>query len=89
MKVKLDVLQRVYESLQDRGDHTQVEREIVDPESHLFFIDAYEMPRWVWSQERGTFERYCQLNLYLLQLLLISCVEAMTSSRYLGPRSRE
>ncbi|TEB35649.1 epsilon DNA polymerase [Coprinellus micaceus] len=57
MKVKLDVLQRVYESLQDRGDHTQVEREIVDPESHLFFIDAYEMPRWVWSQERGTFER--------------------------------
>jgi len=62
MKVKLEVLQRVYESLQDRGDHTQVEREVVDPESHLFFIDAYEMPRWVWSQERGTFERYCRVN---------------------------
>jgi len=59
MKVSLDVLRKVYESLQDRGERTQVEREIIDPENHLFFIDAYEMPRWVWSQERGTFERYC------------------------------
>jgi hypothetical protein len=58
MKVSLDVLRRVYDSLQDRGERTHVERELIDPENHLFFIDAYEMPRWVWSQERGTFERY-------------------------------
>jgi DNA polymerase epsilon subunit 2 len=58
MKVSVEVLKRVYESLQDQGERTQVEKEFIDPENHLFFIDAFEMPRWTWSQERGTFERY-------------------------------
>jgi len=57
MKVSVEVLKRVYESLQDQGERTQVEKEFIDPENHLFFIDAFEMPRWMWSQERGTFER--------------------------------
>ncbi|EAU84870.2 epsilon DNA polymerase [Coprinopsis cinerea okayama7 len=55
MKVSLDVLQRVYESLQDRGEDNQVEHEFIDPDNHLFVIDAYDMPRWVWSQERVHF----------------------------------
>ncbi|KAF5333197.1 hypothetical protein D9611_002432 [Ephemerocybe angulata] len=53
MKVSIAVLRRVYEGLKDQGEHTQVERETVLPDQHLFFIDAYEMPRWVWSQERA------------------------------------
>jgi len=57
MKVSVEVLKRVYESLQDQGERTQVEKEVIDPENHLFFIDALEMPRWTWSQERSTFER--------------------------------
>lgn len=62
MKVSVDVLRRVYEGLKDQGDHTQVQRENIVPESHLFMVDAYDMPRWVWSQERGTFERYLKLT---------------------------
>ncbi|KAF8913996.1 epsilon DNA polymerase [Gymnopilus junonius] len=50
-------LRRVHESLQDQGDRTQVEKELIDPENHLFFIDAFEMPRWTWSVERGAFEK--------------------------------
>ncbi|KDR83646.1 hypothetical protein GALMADRAFT_235957 [Galerina marginata CBS 339.88] len=57
MKVSVEVLSRVYESFQDQGDRTQAEKELIDPENHLFFIDAFEMPRWTWSQERGTFEK--------------------------------
>jgi DNA polymerase epsilon subunit 2 len=58
MKVSVDVLQRVYEALQDQGERTQIEKELIDPENHLHFIDAFEMPRWTWSHERGTFEKY-------------------------------
>ena len=56
MKVSVEVLQRVYESFQDESEHA--EKEFIDPENHLFVINAFEMPRWTWSQERGTFERY-------------------------------
>jgi len=57
MKVSVDILKRVYESLQDQGERTEMEKELVDPENHLFFIDAFDMPRWTWSPERGTFEK--------------------------------
>ncbi|KAJ6515789.1 DNA polymerase alpha/epsilon subunit B-domain-containing protein [Mycena sanguinolenta] len=57
MKVSIDVLQRVYESLQDQGQRSDPEKEAIDPESHLFVIDAFEMPLWHWSSERGTFEK--------------------------------
>ena len=58
MKVSLDILRRVYEALQDQGDRTDAQRkDALEPESHLFIINAYEMPLWHWSQERGTFEK--------------------------------
>ncbi|KAM6495797.1 DNA polymerase alpha/epsilon subunit B domain containing protein [Amanita muscaria] len=58
MKVSVDVLRRIYESLRDQGDTTSTEREFLDPESHLHIIDAFDMPLWHWSQERGTFEKH-------------------------------
>ncbi|KIJ99373.1 hypothetical protein K443DRAFT_133083 [Laccaria amethystina LaAM-08-1] len=57
MKVSVEVLRRVYESFQDESERSNVEKEFIDPENHLFVINAFEMPRWTWSQERGTFER--------------------------------
>lgn len=57
MKVAVEVLKRVYEAMHDQGDRSQAERELIDPENHLFVIDAFEMPRWTWSQERGSFEK--------------------------------
>ncbi|KAJ7283546.1 DNA polymerase alpha/epsilon subunit B-domain-containing protein [Mycena rebaudengoi] len=57
MKVSIEVLQRVYESLQDQGQRADTEKEAIDPENHLFVIDAFEMPLWHWSPERGTFEK--------------------------------
>jgi DNA polymerase epsilon subunit 2 len=59
MKVSLDILRRVYETLQDQGDRTDDQKkDALEPDNHLFFINAYEMPLWHWSQERGTFEKY-------------------------------
>lgn len=58
MKVSLFILQRVYEALQDQGPGDGAETELLDPESHLYVVDAFEMPAWNWSHERGTFERY-------------------------------
>ncbi|KAL0572043.1 DNA-directed DNA polymerase epsilon, subunit B [Marasmius crinis-equi] len=57
MKVSVELLQRVYNALQEDGQRSDGEAEIVDPESHLFVVDAFEMPRWHWSIERGTFEK--------------------------------
>jgi DNA polymerase epsilon subunit 2 len=41
------------ESQRDEQDHT----EQLDPESHLFFVNAFDMPPWHWSVERSTFEK--------------------------------
>lgn len=57
MKVSVDVLRRVYESLRDQGEATSTEKEFLDPDNHLYFIDAFDMPLWHWSSERGTFEK--------------------------------
>ena len=57
MKVSVDVLRRVYESLRDQGEASSTEKEFLDPDSHLYFIDAFDMPLWHWSSERGTFEK--------------------------------
>ncbi|CAK5275530.1 unnamed protein product [Mycena citricolor] len=57
MKVSPEVLQRVYESLQDQGQHTGIEKELLDPDAHLHIIDAFDMPLWHWAPERGTFEK--------------------------------
>lgn len=57
MKVSLHVLQRVYENFQGGGDGQTEEQELLDPENHLFIINAFDMPLWNWSLERGTFEK--------------------------------
>ncbi|KAF5387712.1 hypothetical protein D9615_000497 [Tricholomella constricta] len=57
MKVNLSILHRVYESLQDQNERVDMEKELIDPDSHLFIIDAFDMPLWHWSQESGTFTR--------------------------------
>lgn len=59
MKVSLDVLQRVYEAFQGTGENgPQGQHELLDPESHLHIINAFDMPLWHWSHERSTFERH-------------------------------
>ncbi|KAF7968423.1 hypothetical protein HWV62_30579 [Athelia sp. TMB] len=58
MKVSVDILQRVYEALQDQGERVnEGSKEAIDPDSHLQIVDAFEMPLWHWSGERGTFEK--------------------------------
>ena len=67
MKVSLDVLHRVYETFQNGDKNDDEGHSQLDTDSHLFFIDAYEMPLWNWSIERSTFERCpAKLNLHTL-----------------------
>ena len=62
MKVSLDILRRVYDSFQNGGETGQADDDFLDPENHLHFIDAYDMPLWNWSNEKGTFERWDYLT---------------------------
>ncbi|KAK7695908.1 hypothetical protein QCA50_000547 [Cerrena zonata] len=55
MKVSLEVLQRVYETFQD-ADNNDAAPDVVDPESHLHYINAFDMPLWNWSHEKSAFE---------------------------------
>ncbi len=73
MKVSVEVLRRLHTNLQDQDDGGEVHTDGLNPENHLFFIDAYEMPRWHWSTERGAFERcgYSQLSSRVLALMAI------------------
>lgn len=58
MKVSVEILNRVYHTLQSSGDQrNRKEDGYLDPEDHLHFIDAFEMPLWHWSPERGSFEK--------------------------------
>jgi DNA polymerase epsilon subunit 2 len=58
MKVSVEILNRVYQTLQSSGDQrTRKEDGYLDPEDHLHFVDAFEMPLWHWSPERGSFEK--------------------------------
>ena len=56
--VSVDILRRVYDTFQKNGEAAEGEDDFLDPEAHLNFIDAFEMPLWNWSTEKGTFERY-------------------------------
>jgi DNA polymerase epsilon subunit 2 len=59
MKVTLPILQRVYESMQGEGQRDEHgQKDQLDPDSHLFFVNAFDMPGWHWSVERSTFEKY-------------------------------
>jgi DNA polymerase epsilon subunit 2 len=58
MKVSLEVLSRVYDNMRNQGDRSfEDSKETLDPDSHLHFVDAFDMPLWNWSGERGTFEK--------------------------------
>ncbi|KZO94865.1 DNA polymerase epsilon subunit B [Calocera viscosa TUFC12733] len=60
-------IQRVYELLQvdsrevmgngGAGTYALGEEDELDPSQHLVFIDAFDMPRWMFSVERHTFEK--------------------------------
>ena len=70
MKVTLAILQRVYEIMQGHTEqNSQGEEDALEPDSHLFFIDAFDMPLWHWSPERSTFERYGHTRSYGLAAL--------------------
>ncbi|KAF8525322.1 epsilon DNA polymerase [Gautieria morchelliformis] len=59
MVVRLDVLRRVYETMQNSqttGDEDLMDDRL-DTDSQLYFVDAFEMPMWHWSPERSTFEK--------------------------------
>lgn len=64
MKVDVEVLRRVYESFQDQDQRSEADVDTIDPEGHLFVIDAFEMPLWHWSVERGTFERCASCTIF-------------------------
>lgn len=36
---------------------TLLDTDELDPEQHLHFINAMEMPRWLYSHERRSFEK--------------------------------
>ncbi|KAG6884948.1 hypothetical protein C0992_005587, partial [Termitomyces sp. T32_za158] len=55
MKVDLGVLERVYQGMRNQSEHVDEDKELLDPESHLYVIDAFDMPLWHWSPEAGTF----------------------------------
>ena len=58
MKVSLEVLGRVYDNMRNQGDRSlEDSNETLDPDSHLHIVDAFDMPLWHWSGERGTFEK--------------------------------
>ena len=60
-KVDLAILQRVYQNMMEKSERAENgQDELLDPEEHLYFIDAYEMPRLCWSQTRSTFEKYAK-----------------------------
>ena len=59
MKVTLPVLKRVLDALQHAGASGEggADEGELDVQAHLSFINAFEMPVWRWSTERGAFER--------------------------------
>lgn len=57
MKVSAHILQRVYEAFQGGDGKSHGESDFLDPDEHLKFINAHDMPLWNWSNEKGTFER--------------------------------
>ncbi|THH32936.1 hypothetical protein EUX98_g1271 [Antrodiella citrinella] len=57
MKVSVQILQRVYDAFQGGEGKSHGENDFLDPDEHLKFINAHDMPLWNWSNEKGTFER--------------------------------
>ncbi|KAI0270066.1 DNA polymerase epsilon subunit B [Russula aff. rugulosa BPL654] len=85
MKVSVEILNRVYQTLQSSGDQrTRKEDGYLDPEDHLHFVDAFEMPLWHWSPERGASRSKSGSNAARHQLSVMGTAE----SRILAIRDR-
>lgn len=85
MKVSLPVLQHVYQILKEKGERNESGiDELLNPENHLFFIDAYEMPRWNWSQTRSTFEKYVIELVLIVAHLVLSVNKSSQRVDHLG-----
>lgn len=80
MKVSLDVLHRVYEAFQNGDEGGDEGHAQLDPDSHLFVIDAFEMPLWNWSTERSTFERLVLFTRFLDATLTSSRAQSALTS---------
>lgn len=82
MKVSEDVLQRVYHLFKEHGNKTNDHfADMLDPESHLHIVNAFDMPLWNWSVERGSFEKYGKL-LKILKARSNSCLKSYRSPNY-------
>ncbi|KAG6854822.1 hypothetical protein C0991_012012 [Blastosporella zonata] len=57
MKVDLNILERVYQGMRNQTEQADEEKELLDPENHLYIINAFDMPLWHWSPETGTFTK--------------------------------
>ncbi|KAG6810867.1 hypothetical protein H0H92_009988, partial [Tricholoma furcatifolium] len=57
MKVDLNILERVYQGMRNQTEQIDEEKELLDPESHFYVINAFDMPLWHWSSETGTFTK--------------------------------
>ncbi|KZS98045.1 DNA polymerase epsilon subunit B [Sistotremastrum niveocremeum HHB9708] len=58
MKVSMAILQRVYDDFQTSQEGSANDGESsLDPDTHLHFIDAFDMPAWHWSPEKSGFEK--------------------------------
>ncbi|KAF8337053.1 epsilon DNA polymerase [Cantharellus anzutake] len=59
--VTRDILVRVYELMREAGEDgpsvNPLDADLLDPENHLFIIDAFDMPSWYYSADRKAFER--------------------------------
>jgi DNA polymerase epsilon subunit 2 len=71
MKVSVEILKRVYNSLQDQGQKSD-DKELLDPDNHLHTINAFEMPLWHWYPESGTFQRFVP-HILVLRMQLDHC----------------
>lgn len=70
MKVSKDVLERVFNSFEERKERTDDNMvEMLDPDRHLHFVDAFDMPLWNWSVERGSFEKYVNAATKILSVI--------------------
>jgi len=79
MKVSVEILRRVYESLQSQGQQSD-ETDLIDPESHLYIINAFEMPLWHWSQETGTFQRW--VNFLYRTAIPLNFIQGINTADY-------
>jgi hypothetical protein len=90
MKVVLPILRRVYELLQAAGEQRggATDAQHLDPDAHLWLVDAFEMPVWRWAPERGTFERCAPFVRGRARARAVRVPTRLTDTSRAGPRAR-